>query len=191
MIIPRVVKGMGTRPKGLDGCLVLATTLALAGCGAPASASATSAQTRTATPSPSADPADAAVLAAYRSATQAFVHAGVTMNPNDPLLPATMTGQELSTVKKNLIIDRAGGIVARGDITSMHAHVVSNDGSTAVVRDCVYSALLLFDARTGASAPGSANGPQNVGITATLVYIDGAWKESTQDGKFGSCPVGY
>lgn len=182
---------MGTRPGGLEGCLVLATTLALAACGAPAPPSATGAQTRTATPSPSADPATAAVLTAYRSATQAFVHAGVTMNPNDPLLPATMTGEELSTVKKNLIIDRAGRIVARGDITSMHAHVVSNDSSTAVVRDCVYSALLLFDATTGAPAPGSASGPQNVGITATLVYTGGAWKESTQDGKFGSCPVGY
>lgn len=185
------MNGRGTRRRSLEGCLVLATAVAIGACGAPAPPSATGAQTRTVTPSPSADPANAAVLAAYRSATQAFVHAGVTMNPNDPLLSATMTGQELSTVKKNLIIDRAGDIVARGDITPMHPHVVSTDGTTAVVRDCVYSALLLYDAKTGAAAAGNASGPQNVGITATLTYVDGAWKESSQNGEFGSCPLGY
>ena len=94
-------------------------------------------------------------------------------------------------MKKNLIIDRAGGLVGRGDITPMHPHVVSIDGSTAVVKDCVYSALLLYDAKTGGPAPGAANGPQNVAITATLVYVDGTWKVSLQDGKFGSCPLGY
>jgi len=182
---------MGTRPKGLDGCLVLATTLALAGCGAPASASATSAQTRTATPSPSADPANAAVLAAYRSATRAFVHAGVTMNPNDPLLPATMTGQELSTVKKNLLIDQASHLIAKGDITVTDPHVVSNDHGSAVVRDCQYSAVLLVDATTGQGAPGVANGPQNIAVTATFVLTNAVWKESQQDGKVGTCPIGF
>ena len=56
MKIPRAVKKMGTRLRGLEGCLVLATTLALAACGAPAPPSATGAQTRTATPSPSCRP---------------------------------------------------------------------------------------------------------------------------------------
>ncbi len=52
MKIPRAVKGMGTRLKGLDGCLVLAAALAIAGCGAPTSSSTSSAQTRTSAPSP-------------------------------------------------------------------------------------------------------------------------------------------
>jgi hypothetical protein len=185
------VNGRGTRRRSLEGCLVLATAVAIGACGAPAPPSATGAQTRTVTPSPSADPANAAVLAAYRGATRAFVHAGVTMNPNDPLLPATMTGQELSTVKKNLLIDQAGGLIAKGDITVTDPHVVSNDGGVAVVRDCQYSAILLVDAKTGQGAPGVANGPQNIAVTATFVLTDAVWKESEQDGKVGTCPIGF
>ncbi len=191
MNIPRAVKGMGTRLKTLEGCLVLASALALAACGTPAPAGAVGAQTHTATPSRAADPANAAVVAAYRSATQAFVHAGVTMNPNDPLLPATMTGQELSTVKKNLLIDQAGGLIAKGDITVTGPHVISNHGGVAVVRDCQYSAILLVDAKTGQGAPGVANGPQNIAVTATFVLTNAVWKESQQDGKVGTCPIGF
>lgn len=113
------------------------------------------------------------------------------MDPTDPALPATMTGQELSTVKKNLIIDRAGGLMARGDITPSRPHVVSLDGQTAVVRDCLYSSLLLYDAKSGGPAPGVVNGPQNIGIAATLVLAGGVWKLSLQDGKVGTCPLGY
>jgi hypothetical protein len=191
MKIPRAVKKMGTRLRGVEGCLVLATALALAACGAPPAPSAAGAQTRTATPSPAADPANAAVLAAYRSATRAFVHAGVTMNPNDPLLPATMTGEELSTVKKNLLIDQASHLIAKGDITVTDPHVVSNDHGSAVVRDCQYSAVLLVDATTGQGAPGVANGPQNIAVTATLALTDGTWKVSLEDLKVGTCPLGY
>ena len=137
------------------------------------------------------DARDQAVLTAYRAATAAFVHAETAMDPNDPALPATMTGDELSTVKKNVIIDRAGGLVARGDITPSDPHLTSLDGATAVVRDCAYSALLLYDAKTGGAAPGVANGPQNIGISATFLLVNGSWKESLADLKVGSCPVGY
>jgi hypothetical protein len=132
-----------------------------------------------------------AVIKAYLSATAAFVHAETAMDPNDPALPATMTGEELSTVKKNLIIDRAGGLVARGDIRPSDPHVTSLDAQSAVVRDCAYSALLLYDAKTGGAAPGVANGPQNMGINATFLLINGTWKESLADLRVGSCPIGY
>jgi hypothetical protein len=44
----RAVKGMGTRLRGLEGCLVLATTLALAACGGPAASSASGSPASTA-----------------------------------------------------------------------------------------------------------------------------------------------
>ena len=119
------------------------------------------------------------------------MHAGSIPDPNDPALVATMTGEELSTVKKNLIIDQAGGIVARGDITPMHPHVVSNDGHSAVLRDCQYSAALLYYASSGKPASGVANGPQNIGVAATLLNVDGVWKVSAEDVKVGWCPDGY
>ncbi len=113
------------------------------------------------------------------------------MDPNDPALVATMTGVQLSTVKKNLIIDRAGGIVAKGDVTTRDPHVVSVSDDVAVVRDCVYSALLLYYVETGKPASGNANGPEDVAVTATFTNVGGSWKESHVDGRFGSCPLGY
>jgi hypothetical protein len=188
------MKGMGAGLSGLWGGLLLVTALALTACGSPGVAappSITRTPPSTFAATQTANPADAAVVAAYRSATQAFVHAGVTMNPNDPALPATMTGQELSTVKKNLIIDRASGLVARGDITVTDPHVISNDQQTAVLRDCQYSAILVVDAKTGQGAPGIANGPQNIAVTATLTLLAGTWKVSLEDLKVGSCPLGF
>ena len=191
--IVKEMEGTAGQRGRLCGCIAAAGVL-LSACGtAPArSIQATSPLTTSAvTPSGSDNPADAAVVAAYLSATRAFVHAGTTMDPNDPALLATMTGEELSTVKKNLIIDRAAGLVARGDITPMHPHIVSDDHQTAVLRDCQYSAVLLVNAKTGTGAPGVANGPQNIGVTATLMLLGASWKVSLEDLKVGSCPLGY
>jgi hypothetical protein len=187
------MKGMGTLGLAQRGLLTLAAgAVFLGGCGSPTTAGTTQSSSHAATSAgaPTPNATTVALITAYAKATAAFVHAEKTMDPNDPALLATMTGQELSTVKKNLIIDRAGGLVARGDITPSDPHVASVDGQTAVVRDCAYSALLLYD-KTGQPAPGNASGPQNVGVTATLSYVDGAWKESLVDGRFGSCPLGY
>ena len=190
-ILP-TMKGMGAVAWRLPEGILLAGALALVACGAPDhSATISSPPSRSPISSPAANADDAAVVAAYRSATAAFVHAGQTMNPDDPALLATMSGQELSTVTKNLLIDKAGGLVARGDVTLTDPHVVANDGQTATLRDCQYSGILLVDAKTGQGAPGVANGPQDIAITATFVFTNGVWKESQQDGKVGPCPIGY
>ena len=175
---------------GLRGSLLLAAATLLAGCGTSAPVASPS-PTTTPTSTPTAAARDQAVLSAYRAATAAFVHAETAMDPNDPALLATMTGEELSTVKKNLIVDRASGLVARGDIRLSDPHIVSFDGQQAVVRDCQQSALLLYDAKTGGAAPGVANGPQNIAVTTTLVIVDGIWKMALQDGRVGTCPLGY
>jgi hypothetical protein len=187
------MKGMGMLSLARRGLLTLAAgAVFLSGCGTPTTAAATQSNSPVATAaSPTPNPISVAVVNAYRGATAAFVHAEKAMDPNDPKLPATMTGQELSTVKKNLIIDKAGGLIARGDITPSDPHVVSADGQNAVVRDCAYSALLLYVAKTGGPAPGVANGPQNIGISATFVLVNGTWKESLADLRVGSCPIGY
>jgi hypothetical protein len=187
------MRGMGGLRSGPGGPLALAATAALLGCGSPTAGSNlnTPGQHSSSVASSTAGPNDLAVVTAFVNATAAFVHAEQAMDPDDPGLPATMTGEELSAVKKNLIIDKAGGLVARGDITPSHPHIVSRDAQTAVIRDCVHSALLLYDAWTGGPAPGTANGPQDIGITATFVNLNGTWKESLADLKVGSCPLGY
>jgi len=186
------MKGMGTLGWAQRGFAVL-TVAALGSCGSPTppatAPSISSARASAGTPTPGAE--SAVVVNAYLRATAAFVHAEQVMDPNDPGLLATMTGQELSTVKKNLIIDKAGGLIARGDITPSDPHVTSFDGQSAVVRDCQYSALLLYDARTGGAAPGVANGAQNIAVTTTMVMVGGTWKIALQDGRVGTCPIGY
>lgn len=185
------MKRMGAVGWRLGEGLLLSSALILVACGTPGAATIVSPPSRSPTPAPATNPADAAVVAAYRNATAAFVHAGQTMNPDDPELAATMSGQELSTVTKNLLIDRAGGLVARGDITLTDPHVVANDGQTATLRDCQYSGILLVDARTGQGAPGVANGPQYIAVTATLTSKDGVWRVASEDLKVGVCPVGF
>jgi hypothetical protein len=185
------MRGMSGLQWALRGRLMVAAGAALlGGCGNPSTA-ATPTPTATQRPTPSTETRNAVIVKAYVDATAAFVHAEKAMDPNDPALVATMTGEQLSTVKKNLIIDRTGGLIARGDITTRDPHVVSIAGDTATLRDCVYSALLLYDAKTGKAASGNANGPQDVGVTATLTYVDGTWRESLVNGMFGSCALGY
>ena len=188
------MKGMGTLGLAPRALLALGTAAALGGCSSPAPATTAPPASTAARPSAgdaAPGPESAVVVNAYLRATAAFVHAEKAMDPNDPALLATMTGDELSTVKKNLIIDRARGLVARGDVTPSDPHVTSLDGQTAVVHDCAFSALLLYDGKTGQPAPGNAGGPQKVGVTATLTYVSGTWKESLVDGRFGTCPLGY
>ena len=188
----QTMKGMGAVAWRLLEALLLAGALAIAACGTPGRVATIPSQP--AGLHTSASPtgqADAAVVAAYRDATKAFVHAGQTMNPDDPALAATMSGQELSTVTKNLLIDKAGDLIARGDITMTDPHVVSNDGKTATLRDCQYSAVLLVDAKTGKGAAGVANGPQYIAVTATLASKDGVWRVTLEDLKVGVCPVGF
>ncbi len=188
------MRGVGTLSRAPWRGLALAVAVVLlAGCASPTTVTTARSGSPVPTSAGTATPnaASGAVVIAYINATAAFVHAEKAMDPNDPALQATMTGQELSTVKKNLIVDKAGDLVARGDITPSDPHVTSLDGQNAVVRDCAYSSLLLYDGKTGGPAPGTANGPQNIGISATFVFIGGTWKESLSDLRVGSCPIGY
>ena len=188
---PRQAAATRTRVYGhLQRLLLLAAASTLAACGSTAVAAPPTVRTSS-HPSPTPEARDKEVLSAYLAATAAFVHAETTMDPDDPALPATMTGDELSTVKKNLIIDRAGGLIARGSITPGSPHVVSVNGAVATLRDCAYSGLVLYDSHTGRTAPGNLNGPQSVGVTATFTNVGGVWKEASVDGRFGSCPLGY
>jgi hypothetical protein len=183
---------MGTMRWSPGWVIALGISAVLSGCGSaiPAgTASSMSVRPPNGTRTPARE--SAAVVNAYLRAIAAFVHAEKAMDPNDPELLATMTGVELSTVKQNLIIDRAGGLLARGDITPSDPHVTSLDAQSSVVRDCAFSALLLYDGKTGQPAPGNAGGPQKVGVTATFTYVSGTWKESLVDGRFGTCPLGY
>jgi len=148
------------------------------------SPSTTFVQSTTTTPNPT----DAAVLAAYRAASNAFVQALATANPNDPALTATMIDPELVSIRANLVGDQQKGIVGRGTVT-LHAKLVSLSSTTATVVDCAYSTSELVYQATGKPVP-PVTPPENDGVSATLVLAGGTWKLSKQTVTEGKCAPG-
>ena len=161
----------------------------------PAISSSRSDSTAPASASPTMDPTVAALLKADQDELHAFLHAsgvyGGPSDPNDVLLVQTTTGEQLSTVKKNLIIARAEGIASRGDIQILTSHVVSVSGTTAVVSDCQYSTLVDYVVATGKMVPGSDRYvPLYSGVKGTFTLVDGVWRMSASDIHDGTC-AGY
>lgn len=137
----------------------------------------------------STEPAAASVLAAYRASWGAFEHAAATSNAFDPALPATMVDPLLQQVRRNLVGDRAAGVVTRGVIT-LHPRIQSITVSTAVVVDCSFSSSQLVHAKSGEPVPPSTP-PENDGDRATLMLSGSTWKVSQQTITEGRCPPGY
>lgn len=131
--------------------------------------------------------ADAAVLTAYRAAWAAFETALKTANPASPALPATMVNPILEQVKKSLVSNEVGGIIASGGVT-LHPRVISVDTSTARIADCLYSTSELIY-RTSHKPVPPVTKPEYDGVSATLVFVDSSWKVKQQTVTDGKCPA--
>jgi hypothetical protein len=135
-----------------------------------------------------ADPATAAVVAAYRAGWAAFEHALADANPEDPELAATMVDPELQQVKANLLADQRQGMVGRGT-TTLHPKITALLATSATVVDCAYSSAELVYRATGKPVP-PVTPPENDGVTSTLVLSGGTWKVSKQIVTDGKCAPG-
>jgi hypothetical protein len=160
--------------------------LLVAGCGSAHSGSAMPTTTTT-----TADPEATAVLSAYRASQAAFDDALARADPSWAALVATMTGDELQSVRRSLLLaDQINGIVGRGTV-QVFPKLVSVDGNQAVVHDCLYSASELVYAKTGKPVP-PITPPEHDGVTATLQQsTPGVWKVASVHVTEGSCPPGY
>jgi hypothetical protein len=173
---------------------VLAFAVVLAACGSGASRSKAVRTTRPSPPASTLSPsstvrsADAAVLTAYRAASQAFQQALATANPNDPALAATMTGPQLQGVKASLLADQRQGIVGRGAAT-LHPKIITVLPTNATVADCVYSTIELVFKATGKPVP-PVTPPEDDGVRATVVLSGGTWKLYKQTVTDGRCAPG-
>jgi hypothetical protein len=175
---------------------VLVFTVVLAACGGGASRSKSAAttlpgstsSTSAATSASTADPATAAVLAAYRAGWAAFEHALADANPEDPELAATMVDPQLQQVKANLLADQRQGMVGRGT-TTLHPKLTALSATSATVVDCAYSSAELVYRATGKPVP-PVTPPENDGVTSTLVLSGGTWKVSKQIVTDGKCAPG-
>jgi hypothetical protein len=131
---------------------------------------------------------DAAVLTAYGAAWAAFEAALKDANPASPSLPAAMVNPILEQVKKSLVSDEVGGIVATGGVT-LEPRVVSVNASTAHIADCLYSTSELIYRKSGKPVP-PVTKPEHDGVTATLVLVGSTWKVKQQTVTDGKCSAG-
>jgi hypothetical protein len=159
-----------------------------AGCGGSdangnASTSSTSNSTTT-------NPQTSAVAAAYRAEQAAFEAALQQADPTFPTLAQTMTGNQLTSVRRALVADQTNGIIGRGT-AQLNPKVVSIQGNQATVHDCLFSSIELIYSATGKPVP-PVTQPEHDGVKATLVQVStGMWKVSDQNVTEGSCPSGY
>lgn len=175
--------------------LASASVAILAACGhGPATPSPT--PTLTAKPSVSATGGtqNALVLQAFESSLVAFDTAAREMNPDDPKVPATATGDQVIHELTTLNSWKVQGITAKGDLPHViNSQVVSTTPTTAQVKACVYDPSIFIYAATGKAAPNSAAGQYYFDIDATLSLVSDVWKVSSSktQSEFNACLPGY
>jgi hypothetical protein len=136
------------------------------------------------------NPQAAAVLSAYRAEQEAFDQAFLTANAYLPDLARTMVDPQLQLVERNLLGEQHDGMVGKGNVV-LHPHVVSINGSQAVVEDCLYSTQELVYASTGNPVP-PVTPPEHDGVRSVLTEVSpGTWRVSQQTVTEGNCPPGY
>jgi hypothetical protein len=178
------------RPRRLAlSAFVGGLALLVAACGGGSAAGPAKPTTSTSTSPPATtattlDPkatAEAAVLRDYRAYRDAFDHAtgttGVPPNPDDPALPAHVTGEELTHLKVFIVGLRGKGYTSRRDgAIEYHPRVVALTGNTATVDDCLTSNDHVVDAKTGELH--DKPGPGTSGWQVDMVLEGGTWKVS-------------
>ena len=136
------------------------------------------------------NPQAAAVVAAYRAEQAAFEEAVQQADPTLPALAQTMTGAQLSSVRRSLVADHANGIVGRGSVR-LNPKVSYIRGTQALVVDCAFDSSELVYAATGKPVP-PVTPPQKVAIASHLSEVSaGVWKVAEQHTSDGSCPSDY
>jgi hypothetical protein len=180
-----------TRSRSLPIVVLVVLAAFSASCGGSNSATGGGSTTTSDRPTTSTTgPQTSAVLAAYRAEQAAFQVALQQADPTFPALVQTMTGNQLTSVRRALVSDQTSGIVGRGT-SQLNPRVASIQGNQAVVHDCLFSSIELVYSATGKPVP-PVTPPEHDGVKATLVQTSpGTWKVSDQNVTEGSCPSGY
>jgi hypothetical protein len=179
---------------------LLGAAVVLAGCGDGGSTSrSTAGPTPTAlqstpTPTSSPDTQNALILHAFETSVVAFDVAVREMNPDDPAIPASTTGDQVVHELTTLNSWKAQGITAKGDLPRViDSKLLSSSAATATVRACVYDPGVLIYKATGATVPTNVTGQFYVDVDATLDLVGGVWKVShtTTQSEVDACLPGY
>ena len=187
--------------------LSAAAALGLAGCGSSAHALPTLRPTSSPTPtasvsaSPTPDASDAAVLAAYQAyisaLNQAFAASSSPGAWNLPAVSATMVNPLLQEWQSKMIQQDTEGIIVEGTFAPEHPRVVSNNGTTAEVSDCVWDTTVqYYEASNGGTQEAVPNQPGGTqaggdGLQVTFTLFGGKWMASAAPStEVGNC-TGY
>jgi hypothetical protein len=179
----------GSRPcrRGLGVALLVAAAVAVvAACTSDGDgAAATTSPDDTSTSEPSTTDAttttldaEEEVLAAYRDFWEVYLEVGGMTGPFDPemvgsILRSRSTGPEYDHLFDLFQADRLAGQVRRGTLDLAPA-VVSLDGSTATVSDCIDDHTGIYRADTGERV--DTDTPELHNVTVDLVVEEGVWK---------------
>ena len=171
--------------------LVSSAAIALSACGQSTDGPTTpsTSPTTTSTSTPSVDPTTAAILNAYVQAEDVGHAAASIPEINYPGITTWFTGQALVREQALLTLYvqlREAEIGTR----QLHPQVISVDGTTATVQDCLYSTVVLVYKASNSPVPGQANGSQPEWdlVTATMTDASGSWQlESSQEAFGSSC----
>jgi len=161
---------------GSNGSVKATTTTA------PAAATTTSSgPSTTSAATTSADPTNEPVLTAYLGFWDLYIELGGTPPPFDPAgvtarLDELTTGAERTQLFDFLQKNAATGLVLRGDIAHS-PDVMSNDGSVAVVEDCMDDRIGVY--RVADSSRTDTDDPARRLYTVALRQSDGGWKVET------------
>ena len=185
--------------KAMLAAVVLLAGLLGAACGGNAAttsstAPVSSAPTIAPTLSPTPDPNATAALAAFAASVTAFDQAVRDMNPDDPKIPATTTGDQVIHELTTLHSWKIQGITAKGDLPRVvGSHIVSLTADTAELMACVYDPSVLIYATTGQPVPTNTAGQFYVDTHASLKLDMGHWKisRSTTQTETAGCLPGY
>jgi len=175
----------------LFAALVSLVALASTACGGGGGKTASS-RPAVATTTTTADPqaADrAAVLSAFNEYNRFYAQVIADPNPDDPTLPAHLTGNALSHMRMDLAgFQSTHEGVRLSDIADDPPVVVSIDTERAVIENCTRSIAHYFDVRTGqAQGAPPASAPSDAGLEFIFVKEAGVWKLSQKNNKPSAC----
>jgi hypothetical protein len=169
------------------GSLFAVVAAACGGGGNAASSRPPAARTTT-----SADPqvaARAAVLAAFDEYNRFYVQAIANPKPDDPSLPAHLTGNALLHMRMDLAgFQSTHEGVRLSDVANDPPVIVFLDPARAVINDCTRSIAHYFDLRTG-QAQGAlpATAPSDAGLEFVFVREAAVWTLSEKNKRPAAC----
>lgn len=129
----------------------------------------------------------AEIVAAWRSAQQAFGESALVPDPAEPELSATTVNPQLSFSQALLGGMQASGEVARGRIDLGEPSVVASTSNEATVRSCLRDAEVVVSRATGQPVPGIEGRVADELVVSLMVKTAGEWQLSDQTVREDQC----